>query len=69
MAHEVDYDARIRVSYRADPELERAIEAHREWIAGETLSRELTTRDGDADELESASVEDMEFAFRIQQID
>ena len=34
----LDYADRIRVLYRGAPELEAAIAAHREWIAGETLA-------------------------------
>ncbi|MGD2114874.1 MAG: isoleucine--tRNA ligase, partial [Acidobacteriota bacterium] len=35
---DLDYAARIRVRYRAGDELEAAIEAHRDWIAAETLA-------------------------------
>ncbi len=34
----LDYADRIRVSFKAEPELLAAVEAHREWIQGETLA-------------------------------
>jgi isoleucyl-tRNA synthetase len=38
---DLDYADRIRVRYRAAPELARGDRRHREWIAGETLAVEL----------------------------
>jgi isoleucyl-tRNA synthetase len=38
---ELDYADRIRVTFKADPEMTAAVEAHREWIQGETLALEL----------------------------
>ena len=68
---DLDYADRIRVRYRADGELARAIETHRDWIAGETLAVELaavgTEGDG-AGELRSAPVEDHPFALEITTI-
>ena len=38
----LDYTDRIRVLYRAAPEIEAAIAAHRTWIGEETLALEIT---------------------------
>jgi isoleucyl-tRNA synthetase len=62
---QLDYADRIRVRYRADDELERAIEAHRDWIAGETLAVEITPALSD-DGLDSEPVDELAFAFAIQ---
>jgi isoleucyl-tRNA synthetase len=61
---DLDYADRIRVSYEADPEIEAAVEAHREWIMGETLAVELAKADGT--ELKSAPVEGRAFAYSIE---
>ena len=60
----LDYADRIRVRYRAAPELEAAIAAHRDWIAGETLAVDWQRRDGA--ELEAAPVDGLDFAFAIE---
>jgi isoleucyl-tRNA synthetase len=65
---DLDYADRIRVRYRADPELETAIDTHRRWIAGETLATELAAADGDAVELETNPVEGMNFAFSLEKV-
>jgi isoleucyl-tRNA synthetase len=57
------YTDRIRVAYRAAPELAAAIAAWGEWIAGETLALELAPAAGE--ELESAPVDGLDFAFAI----
>lgn len=62
---DLDYAARIRVRYRADDELAAAIEAHRDWIAGETLAVELAAGDTTPD-LKAAPVEGHEFAFTVE---
>jgi isoleucyl-tRNA synthetase len=62
----LDYADRIRVLYRAAPELEEAIAAHRDWIAGETLATEITAGSGDG--LRTAPVEDLDFAFSIEKV-
>jgi len=62
----LDYADRIRVVYTAAPELEQAIAAHRDWIAGETLAVELTAQRGvDSGVLRDAAVEDLAFAFAL----
>jgi isoleucyl-tRNA synthetase len=62
----LDYADRIRVVYTAAPELEQAIAAHRDWIAGETLAVELTPQRGvDSGVLRDAAVEDLAFAFAL----
>jgi isoleucyl-tRNA synthetase len=66
---DLDYADRIRVRYRAAPELERAIESHREWIAGETLAVEIAPGlDGEtaAEAVRQAPVEELEFAFALE---
>jgi isoleucyl-tRNA synthetase len=71
---DLDYADRIRVRYRAAPELEAAIGAHRGWIAGETLAVELAAADG-ADEidelagLEAAPVESHDFALAVERVE
>ncbi len=62
----LDYADRIRVHYRAAPELEAAIAAHRDWIAGETLAVALTRDGSGAETLEAAAVEDLDFALAIE---
>jgi isoleucyl-tRNA synthetase len=62
----LDYADRIRVRYRAAPELEAAIAAHREWIGGETLTVEWLPA-GDA-ELAATEVDGLELAFAISSI-
>jgi isoleucyl-tRNA synthetase len=63
----LDYADRIRVRYRADDALEAAIDAHRDWIAGETLAVELApaAADGDGD-LQSAPIDDHDFRFHME---
>jgi isoleucyl-tRNA synthetase len=39
---DLDYADRIRVRFRADPEMKAAVDAHRDWVAGETLAIEIT---------------------------
>jgi isoleucyl-tRNA synthetase len=56
------YTDRIRVRYRAAPELGAAIEAHREFIAAETLAVDLAPGD---DGLQSAPIDDLDFAFAV----
>lgn len=62
---DLDYADRIRVRYRTAPELERAIEAHRAWIAGETLAVVLEPGEG---ELAEAPVEELAFDFAIERV-
>jgi isoleucyl-tRNA synthetase len=65
---DLDYADRIRVRYRADTELETAIDTHRRWIAGETLAIELAAADSDTGELEANPVEGMNFAFSLERV-
>jgi len=62
----LDYADRIRVRYRAAPELEAAIAAHRDWIGGETLTVEWLPA-GDA-ELAATEVDGHELAFAISSV-
>ncbi|MCB1007788.1 MAG: isoleucine--tRNA ligase [Acidobacteria bacterium] len=62
----LDYADRIRVRYRAAPELEAAIEAFRDWISGETLAVEWLSADGD--DLAVTDVDGHELAFRIANV-
>lgn len=63
---DLDYDDRIRVRYRAATELEQALDAHRAWIARETLSVELVRQENLDGGLEISTIEDMDFAFAIE---
>jgi isoleucyl-tRNA synthetase len=38
---DLDYADRIRVSYEADPDMKAAVDAHLDWIKGETLAVEV----------------------------
>ncbi len=62
-AQDLEYADRIEVAYNADPELERAIETHRDWIAGETLTTSWTQKL--VDEAHSESVDELPFSFFI----
>ena len=44
---ELQVDDRIRVRYHASPRLEQAIQAHRDYICGETMAVELIPAEGD----------------------
>jgi isoleucyl-tRNA synthetase len=63
---DLDYADRIRIRYEADPEIAAAVEAHREWIMGETLAVELAQADGM--DLKSAPVEGRSFAYAIEKV-
>ncbi len=70
---DLDYDDRIRVRYRAAPELAAAIAVHGKWIAGETLAVELAEdeedgADGAGADLHEAPVDGLAFAFRIDRV-
>jgi isoleucyl-tRNA synthetase len=45
---DLDYADRIRVTFHGDPAMIAAVDAHREWVAGETLAIEI---EGEAGEL------------------
>jgi isoleucyl-tRNA synthetase len=47
---DLDYADRIRVAFKADPEMTAAVAAHREWIQGETLATEVIAEGGDGGE-------------------
>ena len=38
---DLDYADRIRIAFHADPEMKAAVDAHLEWIKGETLAVEV----------------------------
>jgi isoleucyl-tRNA synthetase len=66
---DLDYADRIRVLYRAAPDLAAAIATHRDWIAGETLATELAADGISTDtsgSLTEAPVEGLDFAFSIE---
>ncbi len=56
----LDYADRIRVRYRAHPLVEAAIEAHRDWIAAETLTVGWDRAGGDATDLAATEIEGYE---------
>ena len=47
---DLDYADRIRVHFEADPGMTAAVEAHRDWIQGETLAVEIAGSTGAAGE-------------------
>jgi isoleucyl-tRNA synthetase len=47
---ELDYAERIRVTFRADPEMTAAVQTHQDWIQGETLAVELRAETGGSPE-------------------
>jgi len=63
----LDYADRIRVTYEADAELEQAIAAHREWIAGETLTTDWSR--GAAATAAATEVDGLAFRFTIERRD
>jgi isoleucyl-tRNA synthetase len=66
---DLDYADRIRVRFRAAPELARAIDSHAAWIAGETLAVAL---EGDgappSATLAAAPIDDLDFALAIEKV-
>ena len=44
---DLDYADRIRVTFHADPAMIAAVDAHREWVAGETLAIEIAGEAGE----------------------
>ena len=66
-AADLDYADRIAVRYRANEQIERAIDAHRDWIRGETLAVRFQAATGDGREgLEEAPIEGQAFALAIE---
>ena len=70
-AADLDYADRIAVRYRAAEDVEAAIDAHRDWIRGETLAVTLQAVNGegaqsDAGGLEDAPIEGQAFALAIE---
>jgi len=64
----LDYADRIRIRYRAGDELRRAIEKHREWIAGETLAIDLRVEEAEGAGLVSSDVEGHGFELAIERV-
>ncbi len=62
----LDYADRIRVRYRAAPELEAAIASWRDWIGGETLTVEWLPAGGE--ELPATEVDGHQLAFQIASV-
>lgn len=54
---DLPYEARIEVSWQADGEVARAIDEHRERIAGETLATRLVSGAGDGDTVEETEID------------
>ncbi len=62
---DLDYADRIQIRYRADGEIERVLDDHRDWISGETLATGWS-RAREDEELTPAAVEGLEFAFELE---
>ena len=62
----LEYTDRIRVRYRAAPEIEAAIDAHRTWIGEETLAVEIAVQKETGADLKPAPVDELGFAFAIE---
>jgi len=60
------YEARIEVAYEAEGELIEALEAHREWIAGETLAVRFA-KGAPAGTVHEAEVEGLKLRFGIRE--
>jgi len=63
---DLDYADRIRVRYRAEPELVAAIERFQKWICQETLALGLDRAAEDSNDLVAKPVEEMDFRFAIE---
>jgi isoleucyl-tRNA synthetase len=68
-ALDLEYVQRIAVQYTAPDELAAAIEAHTEYIQGETLALSLTrvlnlTGEG----VETSEIDDLEFSFAVERV-
>ena len=63
----LDYADRIKIRYQGEPEIEAAVETHRDWLMGETLAIELARADGAAD-LKEAPVEGRRFDYAIEKV-
>jgi isoleucyl-tRNA synthetase len=64
---DLDYADRIFVRFTAASELVAAIEAHRDWIAGETLATRIEVAT-DASGLTPAPIDDLEFSFSVEKV-
>jgi isoleucyl-tRNA synthetase len=53
---DLDYADRIRVAFKADPEMTAAVETHREWIQGETLAVEINGEAAGSEPFEEHSI-------------
>lgn len=65
---ELDYADRIRVSYRAAPELARAVETHRDWIAEQTLAVELDASDDLPADVRGSEIEGHDLALHVARV-
>jgi len=65
---DLDYTDRIRVCYSAPDALQQAIDAHREYITGETLAEELARVDSVDGEPEETKIDEMELRFTVERV-
>jgi len=63
----LDYADRIRIRYAAAPELEAAIAAWRDWIAGETLAAAWAPLDGGA--AAETEIDGLALTFALERVD
>ena len=65
---ELDYADRIRVRYRAAPELAEALATHRDWVAEQTLAVELDPTDELPDDTPSSEIEGHELVLDVSRV-
>jgi len=70
---DLDYADRIRVRYRADPELTAALERHGDWIAEQTLAVELTAAEGlseeASEEVRATDIDEHELVYEVTRVE
>jgi len=64
----LDYADRINVQYSAPDELAVAVEAHREYITGETLATSFARVDGALDGAETTEIDGMSFSYDLSAV-
>ncbi|MBN2082212.1 isoleucine--tRNA ligase [bacterium] len=65
---DLDYTDRITVAYTAPDELQVAIDAHRDYITGETLANELSRVENLDGHKEETKIDEMELCFTVKRV-